>query len=74
MSTPKSIPSRINLEENVLPPAHVERCGLFITAFLYGGPITIDGVQTDVSPLSLPSPIFCHSFSAGLGQVAYYYQ
>ena len=74
MSTPKSIPSRINIEENVVPPSHIPRCALYITAILYPGPIKIDGIETDVSPLSLPSPIFCHSFTAGIGQVAYYYQ
>ena len=74
MSTPKSIPSRINIDENILPPSHIPRCALYITAFLYSGPVVIDDVETNVSALSLPSPIFCHSFSAGIGQVAYYHQ
>jgi len=87
MPVSQAIPSVLNTSHDVFipeentprwPPNTSWRLNnynhIYITAIMYSGPITIDGEESDFSPMSFASPLECKSFSANLAQVAYYMQ
>ena len=73
MASPQSIPSKISTTVATYQSSQ-PRGRIYITAFLFAGNVTIDGVLVPgVGPLNLSSPIACGSFiTTATEQVAYY--
>lgn len=75
MSSPKSIPSKLNANSDLVS-CEPQNEHLYITAVLFKADIEIDGrLIAEVGPVTFPSPIQCETFKpSSAGQVAYFEQ